>query len=581
MIQYIITANQPNRHYIDIALVIDCAGCRGGSILFHLPAWRPGRYELANYARNIQYWRAFNEQGQPLCVRKRSKDCWEVRTASARSVTILYNYYAFELDAGSCFFDDQQLYVNPVNCLLYVKDRMNEPCSLALTIPAHYRLASGLPFNEERVALARDYHELVDSPFIASGDLQQKEYFVGNYRFLLSVQGKCRPDWERMLKDLVSIATAHIDLFGAMPVREFHFLYHLLPVKAYHGVEHAHSCVICFGPGYRLMEDDLYKEYMGISSHELFHCWNIKSIRPRDLLPYNYSKESYSHLGYVSEGVTTYYGDVQLLRSGIFSWQDYASRMSGHLTSYFHNEGRHFQTLAESSFDTWVDGYKDGAPDRKISMYVKGAIIAFLQDMEIRRSTRNSRSFDHVMRRLYYDFAQAGKGYSEEDYMNLINETADPFPPSFFEDFVEGLKPLDQYIPETVQYIGCTIHKEPAGNIYERIYGMKCKKEEAGCAGNYVIIQIAPESPADKAGLSIGDEIIAVNDARVADNLNELFTFYRGQEIVLTLYRSGCLILAKLFHNGLLYFPTYQLVKSPGASATQKENFRLWAGREF
>jgi predicted metalloprotease with PDZ domain len=578
MIQYVITANHPNRHYIDIAMSVDCDGA---SVQFHLPAWRPGRYELANYARNIQYWRAFDQHGQPLQARKLSKDSWEVQTAGTRSVTILYNYYAFELDAGSSFFDDQQLYVNPVNCLLYIRHRMNEPCSLALTVPAGYKLASPLPFNNEHVALTSNYHEMVDSPFIASPDLQQQEYFVDNYQFRISIQGKCRPDWKKMIKDLRSIARTHIDLFGAMPVKEFHFLYLLVPSTAYHGVEHARSCVICFGPSYRLMEEALYKEYMGISSHELFHCWNIKSIRPRDLMPYDYSKEAYSPLGYVSEGVTTYYGDLQLLRSGVYAWEDYADKIGGHLTAYFHNDGRHFQTLAESSFDTWLDGYKDGAPDRRISMYVKGAIIALLQDLEIRRSSSNSKTFDHVMRRLYYEFAQAGIGYTEEDYVNLVKETAGDFRASFFEDFVWGLKALDQYILQTIQFIGCTIDKAPSKNIYEGVYGMKCRIAGADRTGNCVITQIAGESPADKAGLSIGDEVIALNDTRVTENLNDLFSFYHDREIVLTLYRSGSLVRAKLFNTGLRYFSTFQLVKLANVSANQKENFQLWAGREF
>ncbi len=575
MNEYHISATAASKHFIDIEYTVDTQ--EKEELIFNLPAWRPGRYELANYAQNIQYWKAFDENDKKLPSKKLSKDSWHVKTAGAKTVTVKYNYYAFQLDAGASYFDENQLYVNPVNCLLYINETINDPCRLKLNIPSGYKIASGLVFNDDREAVIKDYHTLADSPFIASADLVHKDYSVGDYKFNIWIQGLCKPDWERVLKDFTAFSKAQIDMFGELPVKEYHFLFQVPSHKFYHGVEHLNSTVICLGPGYKLMENGTYTEFLGISSHELFHSWNIKSIRPIEMHPYDYSKENYSNLGYVAEGVTTYYGDLMLLRSGGYSWDLFSVEFSKFITRHFHNYGRDYQTLAESSFDTWLDGYKPGAPDRKVSMYVKGSLVALMKDIQLRKTTANTKSLDDVMRSLYYDFALQNKGYSEEDYLGLMYGSAEKFDKTFFDNFVWGLTPLDEYLFGSVDYLGCEIKLKRANDVLEDIFGIRLRNE----GGHHFINQVAPESPGEIAALSINDELVAVNSLKIEDNLNDLMKFSKDGNVDLTVFRNKSLLHITLMPGKETYFPNYSLVKKQNATEEQKANFKLWANQEW
>lgn len=544
-------------------------------VYLQLPSWRPGRYELANYAKNIQYWKALDSQGRILPFRKISKDCWEVTSLGLTTIEIHYNYYAFQLDAGGSYFDETQVYINPVNCLLYVRDRLHEPCSLTIDLPANYRIACALKFDLNRTTHASNYHELADSPIIASHDFQQMEYTVENVKFRITFQGNCKPNWNRLISDFRILSREHIHLFGGMPVQEFHFLFQISSYEAYHGVEHAKSCLIHFGPGERLDEDEVYKSFLGICSHELFHCWNIKAIRPCEFIQYDYSKELYSHLGYMAEGVTTYYGDLQLLRCGLYNWDDYSNRLSNNITNYFHTEGRNYQSLAASSFESWLDGYKDEAPDRKVSMYVKGMLFTLLKDIAIRSTNRTGRSMDWVMQTLYRNYGLERKGYSITDIEKLFLDNTEDSYRFFFKDYFWGIAPLDNALQQCIQWLGCKLLKLPSPKIYERFYGLKITLQNS----IYTIIQIAPGSPSDLAHLSLQDEILAINQQSIDDRLETLFTFYHGKEIRLTIRRRQVIKEISLNSNGQEYFPIYKIDKQPNQTPLQKNRFGLWSGQ--
>jgi predicted metalloprotease with PDZ domain len=207
-------------------------------------------------------------------------------------------------------------------------------------------------------------------------------------------------------------------------------------------VEHTNSTVIALGPSYGVMNNKGYEDLLGVSSHELFHAWNIKTIRPVEMMPYDYSRENYSRLGYVAEGVTTYYGDVMLLRSGVFTEEQYLKTFNELLEKHFNNFGRLNLSVADSSFDTWLDGYKQGVPGRKASIYTEGALCAFMLDIIIRKNSNNKRSLDDLMRLLYEEFGKKQRGYSEGEYksaaelpvfrsMNSLITTSTAPPPTY------------------------------------------------------------------------------------------------------------------------------------------------------
>ena len=191
-----------------------------------------------------------------------------------------------------------------------------------------------------------------------------------------------------------------------------------------HGVEHADSTVIAMGKSNDDTDEEFHNDLLAISSHELFHLWNIKRIRPIEMWPYDYTKENYSTLGYVYEGITTYYGDLMLLRSGVWNWEQYLSSLNSDLQRHYNNSGRFNYSVAESSFDTWLDGYVPGIPARKTSIYIEGLLAALIADILIIKNSEGKYCLDNVMHDFYHDCYANGKGYSEVEYKLLLEKYA-------------------------------------------------------------------------------------------------------------------------------------------------------------
>jgi predicted metalloprotease with PDZ domain len=578
MLHYKISCQDRAARYLNISLKLDFSSSQD-IIQFQLPAWRPGRYELGNFAQNIRTWQAFDQNGRLLKSKKILKDLWQVEGNGAHSIMVKYEYYAGQLDAGSTFVDHEQIYINPVNCLLYLPERISEKISLKLDIPENYQIASGLNFNLHRYAEASDYHEIADSPIIASAILQHEVFAVGKYVFHLWMQGKCNPDWDRIKMDFWKFTNEQINTFGEFPANEYHFFFQILNNNFYHGVEHLNSTVIALGPGYKLMEKENYDQLLGVSSHELFHSWNIKSIRPAEMYPYDYCRENYSNLGYVAEGVTTYYGDLMLFRSQVFPWEQYAFEFDTFLIKYFNSSGYRFQSVAEASFDTWLDGYKPGTPDRKVNMYVKGMLVAFMLDISIRANTDNKFSLDEVMKNLYYNYAKNAKGYTENDYLAITNKISGVNHSVFFDSYIWGLEPIENGLTQALDYIGLQLHKLDALTAAEHYFGIRYKEDSNK---KTVITQLAMDSPSRISGLSVNDEIIAVNGIQAENNFNDLIKYNLGLQINLLISRQkNILEISMEAQPGINFFPIYKINKLENALPEQINNFAAWSRNIF
>jgi predicted metalloprotease with PDZ domain len=335
MVKFTFSVPQPNTQYIHIVAEIPVSS---NVTLVHLPAWRPGRYELANFAKNIRNFKISTTDHKSLVFKKVNKDTWEVKSDNCESIVVSYNFYASELNAGSTFADAKQLYVNPVNCCVFTKESYHEPVEVSLEISDKWEVATSLELKEGKW-YAENTEELLDSPFIASGMLQRESYESHGVTFHIWFNGIIKPDWDRLIKDFQAFTDAQIAKFTEFPVKEYHYFNLILPYKAYHGVEHTKSTVIALGPSYEVF-GSLYKELLGVSSHELYHTWNVKSIRPAEMQPYDFTKENYSPLGYLCEGVTTYMGDLFLHKSGVFNLEQYLNEMNSQLQRHFDNHGR-------------------------------------------------------------------------------------------------------------------------------------------------------------------------------------------------------------------------------------------------
>ena len=524
--KYNVSYQNKSTHYIDIELEVECRLAK--KLRFQLPAWRPGRYELGNFAKNVQRWKAFNEKSTELKYRKLSKDLWEVDCEGANEVIIRYNYFANELNAGSTFLSDDQLYVNPVNCLLYEVGRLEEECSLKVDVPNDYKIAIALPEGEKNTFLAKNFDELADSPFIASATLKHHSFEVEDTLFHLWFQGECKPDWELLEKDFTKYTQEQIKLFGEFPTKEYHYLFQILPHSAYHGVEHSASTVIALGPSYHIFKwSGRYEDLLGVSSHELFHTWNVKRIRPIEMVPYDFAKENYSRLGYLAEGATTWYGDLMLYRSEVFDDKTFFKTFNQLLDRHYNNPGVLNLSVADSSFDTWLDGYVAGVPNRKASIYTEGALITFMLDVEIRKATNNEKSFDDVLRTLYADYYKNGKGVAEADYKAEVEKLTGKNMNSFFEDFVWGSKDYTDQLNGSLNYMGLKMEKKPSSHYHEAYLGVRIIEDQ--------IAAIYPGSPAEESGISVQDKLIAINRMKINNDQSEWLEYFKKDEIQLLL----------------------------------------------
>lgn len=510
MIKYNISYKNPHKHLIDFELITSTKNKE--KLQFQLSAWRPGRYELADFAQNIINWQAYNEKNEKLSFKKITKDLWEVECKNCNEIKIIYNFYANQLDAGACYLDEHQLYINPVHCMFYITDRINDEYHLKMNLPKNYTIASSM-LQVGNVLKVKGYDLLAESPIICSDSLQHDSYIVSGITFNLWFQGKCQPNWKKLKKDFTAFTKSQINHFGGFPVDEYHYFFQITPFRSYHGVEHTKNTVLLLGPGKEIM-DKRYEDLLGVCSHELYHTWNIKAIRPIEMYPYDYTKENYFRTGFVAEGVTTYMGDLMLYNSGVFNWNEFVKTQNQNLERHLMNYGRFNLSVADSGFDNWLDGYKLGAPNRKTSIYPDAALCMLMVDIEIIKNSNGKSSLHSVMKELYQEFALKSRGYSENDFQNICLKYGGEKVKEIFKNHIYG---TNNYIPSletALDLVGLQLKEKKNANLSAQYFGFVAIKENE----RLIIKKVEPDSEADQNEIAVEDEITEINGIKIKNN---------------------------------------------------------------
>ncbi|HEX2901767.1 MAG TPA: PDZ domain-containing protein, partial [Bacteroidia bacterium] len=310
--------------------------------------------------------------------------------------------------------------------------------------------------------------------------------------------------------------------------------------------------------------------------HELFHTWNVKAIRPADMQPYAYDHEQYSRLHYVTEGVTTYYGELLVFKCGVWSLGEFLKVFNkDFLRKHFANNGRDHISLEHSSFESWLVGYGEGVPNRKISFYTKGALAALILDVTIRKGSGNARSLDTVMRELYERFGKTGVGYTREDYKAISEAHAGHSLDDYFRDFISGTVPMEDALADAADYLGLALVPKDPVSVAERDYGFIIDEE----GGRAKIKQIHEGSPAERAGLCVGDVVVAIQGHRAAANdIDALLRFLADDEdLQMHVFRNDMLELLVLEAEADYRYQVHILVENPDATEDQLRNRDAWA----
>lgn len=518
--EYVLDWEAPQTHTYHISLTAPAS--EGEVTEFQIPSWRPGRYILQNYAASVSHFSAVDERGLMLRWTKTDKDTWAVNNPGGkRTITIRYRFYANILDAGSSYLSPTEAYFNGANLFMHVTDRMDVPCTL--TVPKmgkDWKAATSLKKgSDHNVFSAESYHDFVDAPTILSPTLKTLDMEIDGVKYYLHFQGDFRggADTEAALKENIGkIIIAEKAVFDEMPLEEYHFIYHLLPFRMRHAVEHKYSASFTL-PDNVCESPEAVSGLHGITAHEFWHLWNVKRIRPAAMWPYDYSKEAYTSLHWFTEGVTSYYDQLILVRAGLLSKEDYFKGLGNAITRHENSYASQVVSPSQSSHDTWLSGSDYANPHHGNSYYSLGSRMGMILDMEVRLRSDGALTFDDVFKNMYHTFYKNNLGVPEDGVMKSFeNVTGDSWQ-KFFMLYIDGTAPVDYNA--FFKHFGMQVtvsDKESSGSSRIGIL-----RKEATTYGWYVK-RVKPGSDAEKAG--IGDKyMITLIDGKNPSDLPEDF----------------------------------------------------------
>jgi predicted metalloprotease with PDZ domain len=518
------------------------AAARGEPLVFSLPAWRPGRYTVQNYAANVQSVRARGANGKTLPARWIDLDSWRVDPGTAGSVTLEYDYYAHTFDAGSSTLTPDAAYFNPVNLLPWVEGRKASPATLTLEAPAEWTVATQLADargGTHRFA-APNYDRLVDSPTIASPDLVLWDYDVDDVNYHLAFRPVAGPldlgnySRQRIIADVSRLTREAVAVIGVAPFPEYWHLFQLVPYPFGHAVEHEASASY-------VVQDDLFRSaggydgFLSIMAHEFFHAWNVKRIRPAAMWPYDYSTPQLTRLNWVTEGITSYYAILLRARAGLLPEPALRASLGSEITSLQDTPGRLVTSAELSSLTAWHSGYGDGNSNKAISFYAKGSALGLLLDLTIRDATDGARGLDDVMRLLWTRYYMQGHGYPEDGFQRAAEEVAGRSLADFFARYVAGTdeRPWDA----TLRLVGYTATARADAGRPAATFGWRLAAGEGGVT----VARLLPGSPALAAGVMRDDFLVSIDGAAVASaNLDALLARHSaGDQVTVVVRRFG------------------------------------------
>jgi predicted metalloprotease with PDZ domain len=550
MIDYRISLYQASRHRIQIHVTLPTPD---DETILRIAAWRPGRYEEGNFARLISNLNAYHGS-QRIPTEKISKNEWLVHTKGIDSIALSYLYYGAELTAGNTYLDEKLLLINPVNLLVYNDYCKKSEIKLTIEIPQEWSLA-GLEHKANSLPEFSTLDEAFDTPILASPAIESYSYEISDYTFYIHSVGAHGISSEQLIKDFKHFTAQQVQAFSEFPTSTFSFLLIGVQDKYLHGVEHLNNTVIVLGPTAE-WKSTRYESLLAVASHELYHVWNVKTIRPLEMLPYRFEGPTYSRLGYVYEGITTFFGDYYLLTGGLITSERYLELLEAQIQTHVDNVGRFAYSVADSSIDTWVDGYVKGTPGRKVSIYNEGCLMAFILDAKIREATNNKSTLQHLMKRLFYEFGLTQIGYTENDIKGQLQQISGIDFSTLFEQYIHAANGYESLLQEAFSFYGIELQQEVPTELYKRSLGIKIltKTEKT------YITDIAPGSPADVGGLAEGDQVVSINDQEITTNISEVLASLEHEMLKLVICRRGETIEKTLPLVQRTFYPTMKLI---------------------
>lgn len=601
---YRLSLPHPERHLCEVELCIRNAGALGDTVDLAMAAWSPGSYLIRDYSRFVRNVRAFDRAGAPRAVRKQRKDLWAVSRDGADELVVRYEVYGHDLTVRTNHIDESHAFLHGPATYLYVEALRDRACRVEVAAPAGrgWHVATGLAAHEDEEALpaeaprapdaavsgssvgvqgfvAADLDELMDSP-IHLGPGPVRSFTAAGTPVRLALWGELdgsAADADTLMRDLAEIIDTHAArLDGTLPFAGYTFILMLAPDK-YGGLEHRSSSANLHTP----LAANSRKSYEGLLellSHEFFHVWNGKRLYPEAHCPFDYSREAYTRCLWVMEGLTSYYDRYTVLRAGRQTARRYLEKLAEEWGRLLGTPGRKVHSIEEASFDAWIKLYK---PDEfnvnsTVSYYLKGGLVALTLDLLVRRHSGGARGLDDVLRLLWSEYGQAGRPYPE-DVQALFEKAAGMALGGFFDACVRGCEDPD--LADALAGVGLSLREihdpELLADGRKAVWlGVMMQ------GGSARVARVLDGTPASEAGLSPGDEIIAIDGLRVqseADLRQRLPSRSPGDRVSVALFRLGRLTTVDVI-LGEAPPSRVEIASMAEPTDAQREAFAAWLG---
>jgi len=590
--RYRVSMPEPHGHRFHVQLEVDDPG---ETLVLAMPVWTPGSYLVREYARHLEGLTAEDGEGHPLRVERIDKRRFQLAGCGAARAIVSYRVFAHELSVRTCYLDGTHGYVNGAALFLEVEARAGEMHELELETPPRWKVATALevapgardPFRPDGKGegwrfTAQGYDELVDSP-IEVGEHAFVTFTALGKPHAIALWGRGNVDLGRLSEDARRIVEHLGRMMGGLPYKRYLFIAHLGGAGR-GGLEHAASASLLFARS-GFYPRDAYEESLALVAHEFFHAWNVKGLKPAALVPYDYSREQYTRLLWWFEGVTSYYDELALLRVGLGDTRRYLKHLGEGLTALERQPGAWKMSLEEASLLAWVKHYRpdENTVNSAVSYYLKGELVALALDLKLRAA---GHSLDELARMLFERYARTGlpEDGVEIAAAELMGEASSR---TFVDRNVRGTGNVELGL----EFVGLTAVGRPAEGFDDK-GGTPPSKELAPPPGwlganlapgtKLIVASVREGSPAWRAGLYAGDEIVAERHFRVdrAALWNRLLEYGPGGSLELTVFRRDELVEVRI---PLAPPPldTFWVEPSGDATAEQRAAFQAWCGQAF
>jgi predicted metalloprotease with PDZ domain len=581
-IRYTLRFSESAAHYVDVEAEFPTEG-RAELIVF-MPVWTPGSYLVREYARNIISFDASAPDGAALTSEKVAKNRWKIATNGQHSVRVKYRLYAREINVRGNWVESDHAMLNGAPTFVTVLENYQRRYEVNVEVPAGWTgsYTPLTPTSEPNRYTAVDFDTLVDSPILVGSPQVDRFKVDGVEHALVTLNGGEAWDNERVARSLQRIMEEQVKFWGGLPYREPYYVFNLL-TGSRGGLEHRQSFVMSADRWLSRTNGGI-TSWMSLASHEFFHVWNGKRLRPVEYGPFEYEHETHSPSLWIVEGITSYYQHVLLARAGFYTRDQYLGAVSGGIAGVERTPGRRVQSLRDASFDTWIKSYRpdENSVNALFSYYGGGAIAGLLLDAEVQRVSAGKVSLDDVMRAAYARFSQE-RGYTEAEFIALVSEIAGQDMTPWFSKVMHRPGTFD-YQPlldwyglefETTQPTAVEVKSWQTADARKGWLGADTTVKD----GRLMIATVRSDTPAATAGLSVDDEILAVEDYRVRPDelVRRLELYPPGSTVRLLIVRQDRVITlpATLSEEPK---ETWKLKIRPDATPEQTKRVQRWLG---